>query len=214
MPRKPRPELSSGRRSSSSSYRPQAITFNDRASIIPCLSSLSKRRGQAITAAHQLDPVLPVPKRNTVFTIRQILDLLSVQFPVMGGNGNESDGRGAGNDAFSDPRAGLELRQHRTEPDAAALEFQRNHPQPCGSIVLPDEQVIAPLGIPSGRRSAVVHIDQTRRIRRAFQLYGASLFVACFRKTSRIDDFVDVLQRRRHWLRPSSIRLEIFAQSL
>ena len=185
---------------------------------------LSKCLDQGIATTDQPDGILLSPKRNTHSGFGQILDLLSMQSSAMGGNGNESNGRRSGNDTFSDSRTSPELRRHRIGSDTAALEFQRNHVQRRVLVALADEQIVAPSGaslsetpsfdVPSGRGIGMIHVDQAGRMWRVFQPYGASLLLACFHKTSGIDDPVDVLQRRRHGLSPSMIRLEILAQSL
>ena len=71
---------------------------------------LSKYLGQRLTTTYQPDPVILSPKRNSILSLGQIIDPLSVRFPIMGGNGNESNGRNTGHNVFGDLRAGLELR--------------------------------------------------------------------------------------------------------
>ena len=174
----------------------------------------SERPGQRLAAAYQPDRIPLPPKRNTVRRSGQLVDPSSMQLPAVGGHGDETDGRGAGNDTFGDSRSGPELGRHLTGPDAAALELQRNHVEPCALIRLTDEQVVASCGARSGRCIGMIQVDQTIRARRALQPDRASRSAASFRQASGIDPCIEELQGRRHGLRASAIRLEIIAQSL
>ena len=174
----------------------------------------SERPGQRLAAAYQPDRIPLPPKRNTVRRSGQLVDPSSMQLPAVGGHGDETDGRGAGNDTFGDSRSGPELGRHLTGPDAAALELQRNHVEPCALIRLTDEQVVASCGARSGRCIGMIQVDQTIRARRALHPDRASRSAASFRQASGIDPCIEALQGRRHGLRASAIRLEIIAQSL